>query len=238
MRILYIFLDFAFTEELLSPRVQFQNWGFILFLVCFFIFIQVSSTGPKLLLSMLKGLSGSSNRESIFAEQINNEFIIKLLLCFQTIILCSVNLFSYYVYQVDILQEHSFQMFPFIFKSSALIFLFLLYKFLVYNLIGNIFFSRESLHEWNDYYFSIICLSGFILFLPTLLLFYIEKIVYICCFFYIIYSIAVIILIFRKIYVLFFPRKALLLYFILYLCAQEIIPLYFLYKGLSVLFIE
>jgi hypothetical protein len=238
MSILSIFLAFTFTEELLSPRIQFQNWGFILFLACFFIFVQVFSSGSKLLLSMLKGFSGSSNRESIFAEQINNEFIIKLLLCFQTIILCSVNLFSYYVYQVDILPEHSSQMFSFIFKSSALLFLFFLYKFLIYNLVGNIFFSKESLHEWNDYYFSIICLSGFVLFFPTLLLFYIEKIVYICCFFYIIHIIAVIILIFRKIYVLFFPRKALLLYFILYLCAQEIIPFYFLYKGLSVLFIE
>jgi hypothetical protein len=238
MNNLCIFLDFVFTEEPLSSRIHFQNWGFILFLVCFFIFIHVASTGPKLLQSMLKGLSGSSNRESIFAEQINNEFIIKILLCFQTIILCSINLFSYYVYQVDLLQEYSFLMFPFILKSSGIILTFLLYKFIVYNIVGNIFFSRESLREWNDYCFSIICLSGFILFLPTLLLFYIEKIVYICCFFYIIYSISVIILIFRKIYVLFFPRKTLLLHFILYLCAQEIIPLYFLYKGLSVLFIE
>jgi hypothetical protein len=238
MSALYIFLVFTFTEEPLSPRIHFQNWGFILFLVCFFIFIHVASTGPKLLQSMLKGLSGNSSRESIFAEQIDNETIIKLLLCLQTIVLCSVNLFSYYVYQTGILQEDSFRMFPFILKSTAIILSFLLYKSLVYNIVGNIFFTRESLREWNDYYFSIICLSGFVLFLPTLLLFYIEKIVYICCFFYVIYSIFVIILIFRKIYILFFPRKTLLLYFILYLCAQEIIPFYFLYKGLSVLFIE
>ncbi|MDR2087265.1 MAG: DUF4271 domain-containing protein [Dysgonamonadaceae bacterium] len=238
MRNLFIFLDFIFTEEPLSVRVHFHNWGFILFLICFFIFIHAFSTGPKLLYSMVKGLSGSNNRESIFAEQINNEFIIKVLLCLQTIILCSVNLFSYHIYQADISQEHSFQMFPFILKSSALILSFFLYKALVYSIAGNIFFTKESLREWNDYNFSIICISGFILFLPTLLLFYIEKIVSICFFFYVIYFILVIILVSRKIYVLFFPHKTLLLHFILYLCAQEIVPLYFLYKGLSVLFIE
>jgi hypothetical protein len=236
MLALQIFL--IFMEEPLSPRIHFHNWGFILFLVCFFIFIQAINTGPKLLLSMFKGLTGSSKRESIFAEQINNEFIIKILLCSQTIILCSINLFSYYIYQADTSQAPPPQMFPFILKASILILSFFLYKSLVHNIAGNIFFTKESLHEWNDYNFSIICLSGFTLFLPTLLLFYIEKILFICCFFYAIYFIIVIILIFRKVYVLFFTHKAQLLHFILYLCALEIVPLYFLYKGLKVLFIE
>jgi hypothetical protein len=191
-----------------------------------------------LLTSMIKGLSGSNNRESIFFEQIHNEFVIKLLLSLQTIILCSIIFFSCSIYQAEFPQESNLRIFSFIFKTSALILVFFLYKVLFYNIIGNIFFSRESLREWNDYFFSIICLSGFILFLPTLLLFYIEKIFYFCCFFYVIYFIFVIILIFRKIYMLFFPHKALLLYFILYLCAQEIVPLYFLYKGLGILFIN
>jgi hypothetical protein len=231
-----LFIQF-FVEEPISQRLQLQNWGFILFLVCFFIFIQIINNTSKLLTTMLKGLWKNNNKESIFAEQIKNEFIIKSLLSLQTIVLCAVNLFSYLLFQKEYSHEIGSQMFPFIIKASMLIFAFLLYKSVTYNIIGTIFFQKGNLREWNDYFFSIICLSGFILFLPTLLLFYIEKTLYFCWFFYSIYFISIIILIFRKIYVLFFPRKTLLLYFILYLCAQEIIPLYFLYKGLEYLFI-
>jgi hypothetical protein len=112
-----------------------------------------------------------------------------------------------------------------------------LYKSLISNLVGSVFFQKEDIRQWNEYFTSLLGLSGFVLFLPTLLMFYIENFYYACFIFYLIYFIFVVILIFRKIYVLFFPRNILLLYFILYLCAQEIIPLYFLYKGLNYLFI-
>jgi hypothetical protein len=224
-------------NEPVSPRIQIQNWGFLFFIACFFIFIHALSTGPKLLAGMAKGLWTNSRRESIFIEPVKNEMTFKLLLSLQTIILCALNLFAGYLYQFGFAQETAIEMFPFLLKAALLIFAFLLYKSLIYNLTGNIFFPKASVRQWNEYSMSILCLSGFILFLPTLLLFYIEKIFYFCCIFYLIYFIFVIIFIFCKIYVLFFYRKTRLLHFILYLCAQEIIPLYFLYKGLDYLFI-
>ncbi|MDR1437024.1 MAG: DUF4271 domain-containing protein [Candidatus Symbiothrix sp.] len=225
------------ANEPISPRIQFQNWGFLLFTVCFFIFVYAFSTGPKLLSGMLKGLWLDKARESIFAEPVENELIFKLLLCFQTIIIWAVNLFSCYLYRSGLPQEAAIEMFPFLIKASVLILTFLVYKMLVYNLAGIIFFQKENVRLWNEYFTSILCLSGFVLFIPTLLLFYIEKLLLFCSIFYLIYFIFIIVFIFRKIYVLFFPRKTLLLHFILYLCAQEIIPLYFLYKGLDYLFI-
>jgi hypothetical protein len=237
MALFPLFFSNILTNEPISQRIQFQNWGFILFMVCFFIFIYAFNVGSKLLVSMIRGFWKNSMRERIFAGQINNELLIKLLLCLQTVVLCSINLFSFFLYQSDPSQEIVIEMFPFLTKTSLLILIFLLYKSLVYNLAGNIFFRKESIRQWNACFMSILCLSGFVLFLPTLFLFYIEKIFYFCCFFFLIYFIFIIILIFRKIYVLFFPRNILLLYFILYLCAQEIIPLYFLYKGLDYLFI-
>jgi hypothetical protein len=224
-------------EEPFPQKVQFHNWGFILFLVCFFISAFTSNAGYKLLISMIKSLIENINRNSIFNEQVNNELVIKLLLCFQTILLLSIILFNGFLHNAELLNEADIQMFPFLGKASALIIVFLVYKSIVYNLVGNVFFSKDSIRQWNGYFMSLICISGFALFFPALLMFYFEKVYNLCCFFYLIYFIFTVILVFRKTYLLFFPHNALLLYFILYLCAQEIIPLYFLYKGLNYLFI-
>jgi hypothetical protein len=237
MRLSILLLPEILTSEPVSQRIQFQNWGFILFMVCFFIFVYALSTGSRLLPTMFKGLWLDNARESIFAEQLKNELIFKLLLVLQTVVLCSLNLFAFRLYQAGFPEETTIEMFPFLIKACLFMLVFLLYKSFIYNLTGNIFFRKENVRQWNEYFMSILCLSGFVLFLPTLFLFYIEKIFYFCCIFYLIYFICIIILIFRKIYLLFFPRKTLLLYFILYLCTQEIIPLYFLYKGLNYLFI-
>jgi hypothetical protein len=76
-----------------------------------------------------------------------------------------------------------------------------------------------------------------VLFLPTLVMFYVVEAYKWCFIFYLIYLIFVAFLLIYKVYVLFFSHKSHFLYFILYLCAQEIIPLYFLYKGFGYLII-
>ena len=237
MTILSILLSDVLVEESLSQRIQFQNWGFVIFLVCFFIIIHSISKGSALLHSMVKSLFRNNNNEDAFAEQIDNEFVIKLLLGFQTIILSSVFLFVCFSHQLYSFPETSVQMFQFLIRSSLLFILFLSYKFLSYSLVGSVFFEKEDVRQWNEDFTSLICLSGLVLFLPILFMFYVDGAYIICYYFCLIYFIFVILCAIYRVYLLFFHHKSLSLYFILYLCAQEMVPLYFLYKGLSYLFI-
>jgi hypothetical protein len=117
-------------------------------------------------------------------------------------------------------------------KISLLFIAFFLYKFLTYSVLGAIFFRRETVLQWNDDFFSLISLNGIFLFLPTLILFYVEAVYSFFIYFMAFYLIFNLLFIFYKLYTLFFQGKQRLLYFILYLCAQEIIPLYLVYRGL------
>jgi hypothetical protein len=234
---LTVLLTDILVGEPLSPRIQSHNWGFIFFLVCFFISIHAISKAPKLLTTMLRGIFRHGYRDSIFAEPVNNEFIIKLLLCLQTFILFFLFLFGYFAYSSESTLDPDFQLSSFLTKAAILIAVFFLFNILAYHLIGNIFFKKEDLQQWNDIFTSSISLSGFVLFFPTLFTFYMTEAYFYCCIFYLMYAIFIAILLVYKIYILFFPHKSLLLYFILYLCAQEIVPLYFLFKGFDYLLI-
>jgi hypothetical protein len=223
-------------QESISQKIQTQNWGFILFLVCFFIIIVSVSGGTILLSSMIRELFRKNERVSIFSETVNNEFIIKLLLTFETIILLSIICFSIFFHQLNPAFEESSQVFQLIGEACLLFIIFLAYKYLSCFVIAKIFFAKENFQQWKNNFTSIICLSGFILFIPALLLFYSGETYYFCQIFNLIYFIFISLLISYKVYVIFFPNKSLVLYFILYLCAQEIIPLYFLYRGVNYLF--
>jgi len=223
-------------NEQLSEWPIVQNWGFILFLFCFFISIQFLRK-EKLLFSMQESLFRAKERQNVFTVLVNNELSIKLLMCLQTIILFSVVIYHIFSNTTDLQIDSAEQLFAYFGVVSLALLLFFLCKFLFNILIGNIFFPKEKIQLWNDNFLSIISLSGLVLFIPTLLMFYIKETYLFCYYFYIIYSILVVFLMIYKIYVIFFQDKSLLLYFILYLCAHEIVPLYFLYRVLGYLFI-
>jgi hypothetical protein len=225
-------------EELLSEWPVVQNWGFVLFLFCFFISMQLLGRGRRLFYSMLQGLFRKKNRQSIFFEQVDNEMISKLLLFLQTIILSSIFIYCVFSHAADTPFETVTQLLWLLGIASALIIVFFLHKILSNILIGNVFFNKENVRLLNHNLFSIIALSGLILFIPTLLLFYVKEAYYFCYYFNLLYFLFVEALIVYKAYVIFFHDKRLLLYFILYLCAQEIVSLYLSYRALIYLFIK
>ena len=216
----------------ISGMYQANNWGFILFLTCFFIIAYTVSQRAKLLLSMANGLFRNKDRQSIFFEPAGNEFTSKILLGLQTVILGSLIFYCISIHNETFIPESSSQLFLFLGKTALALIVFFIYKFLSYSIIGNIFYKKEAVHLWNDNFFSIICLSGIVLFFPVLIFFYVKQAYFFCYYFILLYSIFILIFTFYKIYALFFHEKERLLYFILYLCAQEIIPLFLLYKVL------
>ena len=181
---------------------------------------------------MISVLFRNKDRHSIFYETVAHESLNKLLLSLQTIVLSSIVLYCLAIHEHYISITSFAQMFLFIGKSSFILALFFLYKFLSYSIAGSVFFKRETVRQWNDDFFSLISLNGIFLFFPVLILFYVEPVYSFCIHFMGFYLIFIVFFIFYKLYSLFFHRKRLFLYFILYLCTQEIIPLYLVYRGL------
>ena len=194
--------------------------------------MQVLGGGRRLLFSMLEGLFRQRNRQSIFFENIQHEFVNKLLLSIQTIVLLSIFIFCIVSHRANVPLESVSQMFWLIGVCSAALIFFLTVKFILNVLFGAIFSKPDQTNLFNQNVFSIVALSGLVLFVPTGLLFYAPETYYVCVYFNIIYLLFVEILIVYKIRTIFFYSNKLLLYFILYLCTLEVVPLYLGYRAL------
>ncbi|MDR1632407.1 MAG: DUF4271 domain-containing protein [Dysgonamonadaceae bacterium] len=219
-------------EELLSEWPAAQNGLFFLFLFCFFTDMLLLGNSRNLFMSMIHSLFRKQDRQSIFFGTIHNEFISKLLLCLQMILMLSVFIYCSFS-RIENIPFESTTRFLYLLRGTVLINLvFLLYKFLTNLWVGYVFFPRENAQLWNNQYFTIISLSGMVLFIPALLIFYLPEAYYPCFYLGILYFIFVKILMFYKIFVIFFQYKSSLLYFILYLCIQELVPLFFVSKAL------
>ena len=220
------------TEELLSEWPVAQNTLFILFGLCFFACMQFLGSWRKLLTSMLHHLFRQQEQQSIFSQTVNNEFLIKLILCLQTILMSSVIIYCVFDHAGDISFETTTDLFNTLGVTALIILFFVIYKFLTNFGVEFVFFQRENAQMWNNLYFSIVSLSGIVLFIPALLIFYFPKTYYVCAYFALLYFLFVEILVFYKIFKIFFQQKSSLLYFILYLCTQELLPVFFAYKAL------
>ena len=215
----------------INIKIAANNWGFIIFFVCFFIIVSVISSRNKFLLYLFSRLYRNKERNSMFYETLTNESLSKIFLSFQTIILLSIIFYCYAIHANYLTITKLTDMLLFLGKISLVLVIFFLYKFLTYSSIGIIFFNKEMTIQWNDDFLSLISINGIFLFLPALIIFYVETLYTFCLYFLSFYLFLNLIFIFYKIFTIFFYKKQRLLYFILYLCAQEIIPLYLVYRG-------
>ena len=219
-------------NNLIAMKNEANNWGFLLFIICFLIIVSIISNRNKFIFSLFNRLYRNKDRNSMFYESVTHESLNKIFLCVQTAILLSIVTYCYAVHENIISITTLAEMLLFTGKIFLLLIAFLLYKFISYLTTGAIFFKKETVTQWNDDFFSLIGINGIILFLPILILFYVEAAYSFCVYFLIFYLILNLIFTFHKIYSLFFHKKQYLLYFILYLCAQEIIPLYLVFCGI------
>jgi hypothetical protein len=223
------------SENLLSEWPVAQNWGFIIFLFCFFVSVRLFEGRKQLLSSMLNRLFRENDRQSIFSDSISNELISRILLSLQTVVLLAV-IFYRVLFPIRYSSsEANSQLFLTMGEIFLVVIIFILYKFLSTWAVGVVFFHKENVHRWNETFFSLISICGLVLFIPALLMFYIEE-AHFFYYFVLLFLFFVEILVFYKVYSIFFHHKGYLLHFILYLCAQEIAPLYLVYRAVVYFF--
>ena len=224
--------EFNPKTEKISESPKFFDSVFIIFLACFIIISRILSSKARMFLSLPEELFRLKERKSIFNESVGNELYVKLLLIIQTIVILSIFLYLVFVNNKNSESANVSEFYESIGKFCLLFIVFLLYKWISYHIVGAIFFQKEALSQWLSNFLSLIYLLGIMIFIPVLLMFYVEW-MYSFCYFFIIFCFLIIILIvIYRAYVLFFHNIRHLHYLFLYLCAQEIAPLLVLYQGL------
>ncbi len=209
---------------------------FTLLLTLLIVFAFVFRANYRLFIKMVRDVFYVRERLSLFEEVGGNEFVFRNFMTFQALFLCTISLFSIgqaygYINYSDIKMNVFTIAFIFI-----MVLLFYLFKQVIYNLIGNIFAEPDKYRFWKTNYNAITGFWGVWLYLPVFWIAfvgeYIEMPILLFVILYVLYRFLVI----YKTIRIFHIQGSGFLYIILYLCAQEILPLIFLSKGLVYLY--
>lgn len=203
----------------------------LILLVCFFFTAFMLSRTKKNLLLQMKGLFSTRERISIFAANTNIDIRFLLLMLLQTCIFGGLFIFNFFNDISPILMELvSPTLLIGVYTASCI--LYLLFKWLLYLLLGWVFFDKIKTNLWVQSYFTLVYSFGFVLFPFVLLLIYFDLEMVYLVIFGLILLFFVKILMFYKWLKLFFNNLGGLLLLILYFCALEIIPCLLMYRGL------
>lgn len=181
---------------------------------------------------MISNISAGERRQSIFETTENDSFFFNAFMTFQTLLLCSIFIFSIAVKYKYFIKPGITPALLTIGTLLVFLFLFYLFKKALYAIFGYIFTERSTYQMMFTNYQALFCAWGIFLYLPVLWILLVGQHLLIAIIAMAIsYLLFRLMLIFRFVYI-FFNKNAGLLFLSLYLCAQELIPLVFLYEGL------
>jgi hypothetical protein len=216
--------------ELLSQWPAVLNVVCLLLLFCFLVNAALLGGSRRMFSAMFRLLFQRQGRELVVDDVVSREVLAKIFLCAETVLLAC--LLAYCWICPRIAEETIPRFFQDLGVSFGVVGGYIGYKFLTYLWMAQVFFSKEEWPYWNSQYFSIVSLSSLALFIPTIVILYVPGFRNIAFGFVFLYFIFVKILIPYKVFTIFFQQKSPYLYFILYLCTQELIPLFFVWKTL------
>ncbi|MDR1980476.1 MAG: DUF4271 domain-containing protein [Tannerellaceae bacterium] len=204
---------------------------FSLLLVQLIAFSLVFRSNLHLFLKMMKDVFYFRERHSIFENVTGNDFFYTAFMTFQTLSLCSI---AAYIAGKNLGYINYPDLSTNLFSIGLIFFVllsFYLFKQVIYNALGSVFAKPGNHALWRTNYHAITGLWGILLYIPVLWLVFVGAQITIpvilFVFFYIVYRFTVL---YKTIRIFHFGKTG-FIYIILYLCAQEILPLVFLYKG-------
>lgn len=181
---------------------------------------------------MISNINSGEQRQSIFETTEKDCFFFNAFMTFQTLLLCSIFFFSLAVKYKYFIKPDITTTLLTIGILLVFLFFFYLFKKALYAVFGYIFAEKSAYKMMFTNYQALFCTWGIFLYLPILWIlligqYFLTAIILMA----ISYLLFRLILIYRFIYI-FFNKNTGLLFLSLYLCAQELIPLVFLYEGL------
>ena len=181
---------------------------------------------------MINNINAGEKVQSIFATTEKESLLIHAFMTFQTLLLFCVFLFSVAVKYRYIIDPDIEKTLLSLSVLLALFFTFYLFKRTLYALFGTIFIEKSAKKMMFTNYQALFGAWGITLYLPVFCILLFSP-----YFFIPLILLAISYLVFRSILIfrfihIFFNKKTGLLFLSLYLCAQEIVPLVFLYEGM------
>lgn len=202
-----------------------------LLLVMLMFFAVVFRTNYPLFFKMVRDVFFPKRRAFFSEKKKGNSLLFRSFMTFQALFLSSFSLFELMRgngYILDLNDAGQFMYFGII---ILLLFLYYWSKRVIYGLLGYVFVSRESYGIWRNMYNAVFGSYGVLLYLPALgLVFAYNYVATFAFIFLILYVICRFVIIYKTVDI-FYQKSMSLFYLSLYLCTQEIIPLFLLYKG-------
>lgn len=213
-------------------------FGFLLFL--FLVFALIFHSHFRQFFRMMKNVAQIKQRQSLFEITLGNikerQQLFHLFMIFQALFLISlflyysgITFFSLPIGSIETILKS-------IGLSFSVVILFYLLKQGLYLLFAWTFAIPDQTRLWGTSYIATIELWGVLLY-PLLILSFFSNIQpRVCLFLFLILYILCRFVIFYKSIRIFQIKKDRLLFFFLYLCAQEIMPLFLTFKGIEYLY--
>ena len=199
------------------------------------IFALVFRTFYPLFEKIIRGLFSIKERQNLFDTPTKENVFFTGYMGFQTLFLCAIFFFFVYCRITAYLWGRLLLDLILLTVFFTILILFYLLKRILYYIYGRTAVGRDKFRLWKNNYNAAFFMWGILLYLPVLWLMFdhihFSGILILFVFTYILFRFYVIYIKFH----IFYPKNTGLLYFSLYLCAQEIIPLLFLYESLSYL---
>lgn len=208
-----------------------NSFFFLIFLFCFLLFsIFFRSTGKSLIENFKNQLNLRNRNVFVYKEQVTTtEVWAEAFLILQTLLIASVIGFVFFwdrgISEMSVVNRNIF------FVGFVLFFgLFILLRILGYKIFGAVFFPND-VRELNKKYLWVVALLGVLLFLPALFYVFAPEFRTAAAILMIIIFFINRIVIIASVFNIFVKNRIGLLYFIVYLCAVEIVPYFLLYVG-------
>jgi hypothetical protein len=209
---------------------------FSLLLALLIIFSLVYNSNYRLFSKMIRNVFYLKERLSLFETTGGNEFVFRSFMIFQSLFLSALSGF---------VAGHIYRLFDFpdVRSNLALIgilflcvVLYYYFRQFLYGLTGFVFTDPEKYKFWKTNYYAITGFWGVLLYIPVCWLVFVGKYTGIpLILFVVLYILYRFWLIYKSVRI-FHIRGMGFLYIFLYLCAQEITPLLFVYKGMIYLY--
>ena len=181
---------------------------------------------------MISNINVGRQRQSIFDATAKDSFFFNSFMVFQALLLCSIYIFSAIVEYKYIIKPDTAITLTTISALFVILLLFSFFKKAIYAIFGRIFTDRTITKILFTNQQALFSIWGISLYVPVLWILLVGKYFFAATALMIIsYLLFRAILIYRFIYI-FYNKNMGILFFSLYLCAQEIVPLFFLYEGL------
>jgi len=184
---------------------------------------------------MLRECISVKERQNLFDTPTQESVFFNLFMGFQTLFLCAVFFFIAFSRLANIQEQDVSQAFILLVILFGLLILFYVLKRFLYFIYSLVFIENSKYNLWKSTYHALFCLWGISLYFPVLWLMldrqHITGALSLFIFVFILFRITAI---YVKIRIFFYKNNG-LLFLISYLCAQEFIPLLFLYESLTYL---